>query len=42
MVVSTDTPAAMAVTEAPAPRWQLTVRKASVGWPTNSAARRDA
>ena len=38
IVVSTDLPSRTAASEAPAPRWQLTIRDAP---PVISAARRD-
>ena len=42
IVVSTDRPPAMAASDAPAPRWQVTMRSSSTGRPTMAAARRDA
>ena len=42
IVVSTERPPATAASDAPAPRWQVTIRSSSTGRPTSSAARRDA
>ena len=42
IVVSTDRPPRMAARDAPAPRWQLTMRSSSTGRPRISAARREA
>jgi hypothetical protein len=42
IVVSTDLPPATAATEAPAPRWQLTMRSSSSGVLNSSDARRAA
>ena len=39
IVVSTETPAATAASEAPAPRWHVTIRSTSTGRPASSAAR---
>jgi len=42
IVVSTERPPDTAHREAPAPRWQVTVRSSSTGRPTSAAARREA
>jgi hypothetical protein len=42
MVVSTETPPLTAHSDAPAPRWQVTMRRSVTGRPTSSAARREA
>ena len=42
MVVSTETPPFTAASEAPAPRWQVTVRSSWRSRPVSSAARREA
>ena len=42
IVVSTETPPATAASEAPAPRWHVTIRSSSTGRPASSAARAEA
>ncbi len=43
IVVSTDRPSRTAASDAPAPRWQVTIRgRASADRPRSSAARREA
>ncbi len=42
IVVSTDRPSRIAASDAPAPRWQVTIRSSSTGRPSISAARREA
>ena len=42
IVVSTDFPSATAARDAPAPRWQVTIRMESTGCPLSSAARVEA
>ena len=40
MVVSTERPPEIAHSDAPAPRWQLTIRSPSAGLPSSSGTRR--
>ena len=42
IVVSTDRPPRTAASDAPAPRWQVTIRRSAGGAPSSSAARREA